>query len=99
MNAKAQAVMAANHGLITRAQALDCGLSSAEIRHLLRTGVLILVRRGVYANAEVWNDLDEHVGRSRLRTRAALATMRRAWVASHDSAAHELGMEILNSNT
>ena len=54
--------------------------SRAEIRHLLRIGVLILVRRGVYADAEVWDSLDEYVGRPRLRTRAALATMRRGWV-------------------
>ena len=96
MNVKAQAVMAANHGLITRPQALDAGLSSAEIRHLLGIGALILVRRGVYADAEVWNSLDDYVGRPRLQTRAALATMRRAWVASHDSSAHEHGLEILN---
>ena len=96
MNTKAQAVMSANHGLITRPQALDCGLSSTEIRHLIRTGVLILVRRGVYADSAIWNELDEHTGRPRLRTRAALATMRRGWVASHDSAAHELRLEILN---
>ncbi len=96
MNVKAQALMAASHGLITRPQALDCGLSSADIRHLLRTGGLVLVRRGVYADANVWNSLDDHVGRPRLRTRAALATMRRGWVASHDSSAHEHAMEILN---
>ncbi len=96
MNVKAQAVMAANHGLITRPQALDSGLSSAEIRHLLNTGVLVLVRRGVYADAEVWNSLDDYVGRPRLQTRAALATMRRGWVVSHDSSAHENAMEILN---
>ena len=40
--------------------------------------------------------LDEYGGRPRLRTRAALATMRRGWVASHDSSAHEHGLEILN---
>ena len=51
------------------------------------------VRRGVYADAKVWDDLDEYVGRPRLQTRAALATMRRGWVASHDFAAHEHGME------
>jgi len=50
----------------------------------------------VYADAEVWDALDEHVGRHRLRTRAAVAIMRRGWVGSHDSAAHELGLEILN---
>jgi hypothetical protein len=95
MNLKAQAVLAANHGLITRSQALDCGLDAPTIRHLLRTGVLALVRRGVYADALVWNELDEYVGRPRLRTRAAVSQMRRAWVASHDSAAHELGLEVL----
>jgi hypothetical protein len=96
MNAKVQAIMAANHGLITRPQALDAGLSSLDIAHLLRTGVLVLVRRGVYADAEVWHELDDYVGRPRLRTRAAVATMRRGWVASHDSSAHEHRMEILN---
>jgi hypothetical protein len=96
VNVKAHAVMAGNHGLITRSKALDCGLSSLDIRHLVRTGAWIVVRRGVYADAQVWDDLDEHVGRHRLRTRAALATMRRGWVVSHDSAAHEQAMEILN---
>jgi len=96
MNVKAQAVLAANDGLITRPQALDCGLSSADIRRLLRTGVWILAHRGVYADAIVWNESDEHVERPRLKTRAALATMKRGWVVSHDSSAHELGMEILN---
>jgi hypothetical protein len=95
MNVKAQAVIANNHGLITRPQARDCGLSSADIRQLLRTGAWVLVRRGVYADAEVWNELDVHVGRPRLQTRAAVATMRRGWVASHDSAAHELQLAIL----
>ncbi len=95
MNVKAQAVLSANHGLITRPQALDAGLTSADIRFLLRSGRLVLVRRGVYADAEVWAALDEDVGRPRLETRAALATMRRAWVVSHDSAAHELGLRVL----
>ncbi|WP_028651532.1 type IV toxin-antitoxin system AbiEi family antitoxin domain-containing protein [Nocardioides halotolerans] len=94
-NAKARAIMAANHGLITRTQALDAGLSPLDIRHLLHAGILVVVRRGVYADAEIWNALDEHVGRPRLQTRAALATMRRAWVVSHDSAAHEHGLEVL----
>jgi hypothetical protein len=96
VNVKAQAVLSANHGLITRPQALDAGLSSADIRHLLNSGTWVLVRRGVYADAQVWNNLDDYVERPRLRTRAALATMRRGWVASHDSAAHEHAMEILN---
>jgi hypothetical protein len=89
------AALADSGGLITRATALDLGLSPAMIRSLVRHGDWVLVRRGVYCDAAVWNHADEHVGRPRLRARAAILTMRRAWVLSHDSAAHELGLAIL----
>jgi len=95
MNAKAMAVMAANGGLITRAQAHDCGLTTTAIRHLVRSGRWVAVRRGVYVDGELWNELDEFRGRHRIRTRAAMKTMRRAHVASHDSAAYEHGLELL----
>ena len=95
MNVRARGVMAANHGLITRAQALDCGLDAAEIRRCLRSGELVLVCRGVYAHGAAWADLDDYVERPRLRTRAAIRTMTRGWVVSHDSAAHEHGLPIL----
>src|SRR5690349_24626947 len=88
--------MAANHGLITTAQARDCGLTTSRIAFLVRSGPLVVVRRGVYADGEVWNALDEDRGRHRLRTRAATMRMTRAFVASHDSSAHEHGLEILN---
>jgi hypothetical protein len=87
--------MAANQGLITRAQALDCGLAAAEIRRCLRSGELVVVCRGVYAHGDVWASLDEFVGRPKLRTRASIRTMSRGWVVSHDSAAHEHGLPIL----
>lgn len=89
------AAFAASGGLITRATALDLGLSPAKIRSLVRHGEWVLVRRSVYCDAAVWNTADEHVGRPRIRARAAILTMRRAWVLSHDSAAHELGLSIL----
>lgn len=89
------AAFAASGGLVTRAQALDLGLSPARIRSLVRHGEWILVRRSVYCDAAVWDAADEYVGRPRLRARAAILTMRRAWVLSHDSAAHELGLAIL----
>lgn len=89
------AAFAASGGLITRAAALDLGLSPATIRSLVRHGEWVLVRRSVYCDAAVWNASDEYVGRPRLRARAAILTMRRAWVLSHDSAAHELGLAIL----
>jgi hypothetical protein len=92
---KARMVMAANHGLITRSQALDAGLSPLDIAHLVRVGDLVILRRSVYADGELWRSLDEFRGRHRLRTRAALKTMRRSYVISHDSAGHEHELELL----
>ena len=96
MNAKARAIAAANHGLLTRAQLLDAGVSPAHIRHMLTSGELVSVRHGVYALGEVWAELDEFSGRPLLRARAAVRTMHRDWVASHDSAAHVHRLPILN---
>jgi hypothetical protein len=96
MNHLVRQVMAANHGLITTAQARDCGLFTASISHLVRTRAFVVVRRGIYADGEMWDALDEDRGRHRLRTRAATLRMTRAFVASHDSSAHEHGLEILN---
>jgi hypothetical protein len=56
---------------------------------------LVVVRRGVYADGVVWAALDAYRGRPRLEARAAVLTMHRGWVLSHDSAAHELGLELL----
>ena len=50
--------------------------------------------RGVYAEAQLWDSLDEYAGRPLLRARAALRKMRRGWVLSHDSAAHALGISV-----
>lgn len=95
MHPGVQAQFAANHGLITRPEALDLGVSPLEISHLIRTRQWMIVRRGVYAEAQLWDSLDEYAGRPLLRARAALRRMRRSWVLSHDSAAHALGMDIL----
>lgn len=88
--------MAAQHGLITTAQARDCGLTTSHLALLVRTGKLVVVRRSVYTDGDTWAALDEDRGRHRLRTRAATMRMTRAHVASHDSSAHELGLQILN---
>jgi hypothetical protein len=92
---KARMTMAANGGLLTRSQAVDAGLSPNAIRHLIRTGALVLLRRGVYADGELWRSLDEYRGQPKLRTRAALITMRRSYVVSHDSAGHEHELDLL----
>jgi hypothetical protein len=75
--------------------ARDCGLTTTQITHLVRTGALVPVRHGVYADGEHWHSLDEYRGQHRLRSRAALMVMRRHWVLSHDSSAHEHELEIL----
>jgi hypothetical protein len=44
---------ARHHGLVTRAVALDCGLSPDQIHHRLRTGRLVRLAPSVYRNASV----------------------------------------------
>ena len=89
-------LMAANHGLITTYQARDCGLTTSQLAHLVRSGALVPVRHGVYADGELWASLDGDRGQHALRTRAAIMIMRRTFVVSHDSSAHEHGLGILN---
>ena len=95
MDPRVTAAISANGGLITYAQALDLGLSPGEVRRLKRQGHWIMVRRGVYTTAEIWESLDEWRGRPRLIARAVILTMRRAWVLSHTSAADELDLATL----
>jgi hypothetical protein len=95
MHPGVQAKFATNHGLITRAEALDLNVSPLDIAHLIRTGEWVIVRRGVYAEAQLWESLDDYAGRPLLRARAALRKMHRSAVLSHDSAAHALGMAIV----
>lgn len=92
---RVEAVIAAQYGLISRAEALDLGVSPSTIRALLRDGVWIAVRRGVYTTRSIWDGLDEYVGRPLLMARAATKTIQRGWVLSHDSACHLLGLPVL----
>ncbi len=89
--------LAAQGGLVTRAQAFDAGLTPSRLTALVRAGDLVLVRRGVYADGELWRSLDEYVGRPLLRVRAAVMVLDRAWVASHDSSALVHGMPVLGA--
>ena len=67
-------------GLVTRRQALDAGMSANHVAGLVRTGVWVLVRRGVYMPADLWRALDPYDGRARSRARAAHLQMRAAHV-------------------
>lgn len=89
----------AGGGLVTRAAALTCGVAEDQLKRLVRTGELVVVRRGVYARARDWELWDAYVERPRQRARAAHLVTRTDHVLSHDSAAHQLGLAILRPRT
>lgn len=80
---------------MTRRQALNEGVSVVQIDDWARRGHWVSVRRGVYSTAEFWASLEERRERPLYLSRAASLAMHKAHVRSHDSAALELGMQIL----
>jgi hypothetical protein len=95
MNPRAAAILARQHGLILRWQALRVGLAAREVDRLVSAGAWVAVRRGVYTTTLLWETLDEYVGRPLLRARAASLNMKMPHALSHDSAALAHGLEIL----
>lgn len=91
------AALITTHGLITRSQALDLGLSPGEVRRLLRHHEWLPLRRGIYTTRAHWDSLDEYVGQPRLLAVAAGMAATRGWVLSHDSACHLLGLPVLRA--
>lgn len=87
--------MATQHGLITRPQALDAGLSPKQVRQLVAGGQWVAVRRGVYVDHDAWEELDRWTGRPRLGSLAAGLATSTPHVFSHDSAADLLGLPIV----
>jgi hypothetical protein len=90
-------IMATQHGLVTRRQAIEAGLTAEQVDRLARTGAWVTVRRGIYADHELWESLTQPEERQLMRDRAASLRISRPHVMSHDSAALELGMDILRS--
>lgn len=90
--------MAAQEGLITRRQLLELGVLPEEIDRHVRREVLVLVRRGVYAQPAVWAANERWDLRQLLVDRAASLVTTRAHVWSHDSAALRLRMQILKQD-
>lgn len=85
------AVAAAQGGAFTRAQARAAGYTERQLRTLTRYGgPWVVVRRGVYAEREVWEQAEPYDGHARLRDLAAHLMMRTDHVLSHDSAARLL---------
>jgi hypothetical protein len=88
-------IMATQHGLVTRGQAIEAGLTAEAVDRLARTGAWVSVRRGVYADRQLWERLTGPDERQLTRDRAASLRISRPHVMSHDSAALELGMDVL----
>src|SRR4051812_37792196 len=82
-------------GLISWREARAEGLSGDDVRHLVRRGIWMPVRRGWYAPADHWSALDQRRGRPLLELRAAHRGLRRPHVISHSSAAHLRDLPIL----
>ncbi len=88
---------ASQGGLITRVQAVGAGYSLGEIRRLTRAdGAWVIVRRGVYAERELWEAADAE-GRLRIKDRAAHLLMASPHLMSHDSAARAWGLPHLRA--
>src|SRR5689334_6925422 len=90
----------ADHGLVTRRQLTDAGFDLRDGRRLLRDGVVVRLRHGVYVDGEVWAGLDEWRGRPLHRMRAsAMALQRQDFAFSHDSAALAWNLPVPDGRT
>ena len=97
MRPQLRALASVQGGLITRAQALDCGYTERELRTLTAVhGPWVIVRRGVYAERELWDSLTGYDEQAALRDRAVHLTMKTEHLMSHDSAARALGIPMLH---
>jgi hypothetical protein len=87
-------------GLFTRRQASEAGHTEREIRTATRSGgPWVTVRRGVYAERELWETVDGYDGPALLRDRAAHLSMQHDHLMSHDSAARAHGLAFLRPRT
>lgn len=87
--------MSQQHGLVTREQALAAGMTAMEIQRLVRLKQWVIVRRGVYADAELVAALRTLGEKQRLVDRAACLRITVPFVRSHDTAALETGLGLL----
>jgi len=95
MNAKVLGHMTAQHGLVTRRQAVAAGMSEREVDRLVALKSWIVVRRGVYADAAVEAAATTVGDKQRLRDRAACLRISVPFVRSHETSALELGLGVL----
>ena len=75
-----------NHGIFSRAEALDCGETDQSLAAARRAGTVVRLRRGMYAPAEAYAALDDS-GKHVLHARAAVAAQGGAVALAGPSAA------------
>ncbi len=84
---------ASRGGVALRSDLLAAGYDDRDLRQRIRLGAWVRIRRGAYAEASVWNGLDES-GRHLLRCRAVGAVLGPSAVLSHSSAAVVHGLPV-----
>ena len=79
--------------VFSRGEALAHGYGDADLRILMRAGILVRIRHGAYTFSDVWDVADE-VERHRLRAHAVLRSHGSPIALSHTSAAVEHGLRL-----
>jgi Transcriptional regulator, AbiEi antitoxin len=64
-----------NGGIFSRAEAMDCGETDRTLAEARRAGVIVRLRRGMYAPADIYEACDD-AGQHLLHARAALAAQK-----------------------
>ena len=72
MNANLGHLLRSNRGFFSRAEAIDCGETDRMLGTARREGLIVRLRRGMYAPADLYNGSDD-AGKHLLHARAALA--------------------------
>jgi Transcriptional regulator, AbiEi antitoxin len=86
VNANFGSMLHPNRGFFSRAEAIDCGESDRTLAAARRAGLIVRLRRGMYAPADVYNANDD-AGKHLLHARAALAAQHGAVALTGPSAA------------
>jgi putative AbiEi antitoxin of type IV toxin-antitoxin system len=68
-------LLRSNRGFFSRAEAVDSGETDRTLATARREGLIVRLRRGMYAPADLYNASDD-AGRHLLHARAALAAQR-----------------------
>jgi len=72
MNANLGHLLRSNRGFFSLAEAIDCGETDRTLATARREGLIVRLRRGMYAPADLYNGSDD-AGKHLLHARAALA--------------------------